>query len=258
MRIKTVIATLSLLLSIPAYAQEHHHAEHTVADQSSVPSSEKPEPEAVHAHGAQTFHAFILESEIGKGNEGTVGHWDLDGWIGGDYNKLWVKSEGKMTDGATEQLELWALYSRYIAEFWDFQAGVRHDTQPESTSYLVLGFGGLAPYFFETEAHLFLSDEGDVSVRLRQENEFLLTQRLILEPYFEANLFAQDVPEQDVGAGLADAELGLQTRYEITRKFAPYVDVHYERKFGETSSIAKDHGENNDDFVASVGLRLMF
>lgn len=250
MRIKkTIVFSLLFFLSAPVFA----------AQEDKRPQFTKPEELAVHAtHGGDFFHAFILETEIGKGSEGTVGAWELDGWIGGDYNKLWIKSEGEKSDGETEQLGLWALYSRNVADFWDLQAGIRHDTQPESTSYAVFGVEGLAPYFFETEAYLFLSDEGDLSARLRQGNEFLITQRLILEPYLEANLFAQDVPEQDIGAGLADAELGLQTRYEITRKFAPYVDVHYERKFGETSSIAKGHGEENDDYVASIGLRLMF
>ena len=209
-------------------------------------------------HGGQIFHAFRLEADYGSGQDDPVGSWDFDGWIGGDYNKLWLKSEGEVVDGKTEQAEFWAMYSRNIATFWDAQVGIRHDTQSESTTYLVTGFEGLAPYFFETEAHLFVSDEGDVSARLRQENDFLVTQRFILQPYLEANLYAQDVADQEVGAGLANAELGLQARYEITRKFAPYVDIRYERKFGETSSIAKKNGENNDDFITSVGLRLMF
>ena len=120
------------------------------------------------------------------------------------------------------------------------------------------GFEGLAPYFFETEAHLFVSDEGDVSARLRQENDFLITQRLILQPYLEANFYAQDVADKEIGAGLSNGEIGLQTRYEITRKFAPYLDLRYERKFGETSSIAKSNGEDNNDFIAAIGLRIMF
>ncbi|PIR33660.1 MAG: copper resistance protein CopB [Alphaproteobacteria bacterium CG11_big_fil_rev_8_21_14_0_20_44_7] len=209
-------------------------------------------------HGGQIFHAFRLEADVGAGQDDPIASWDFDGWIGGDVNKLWLKSEGEVADGNTEQAEFWALYSRNVATFWDAQIGIRHDTQPESTSYLALGVEGLAPYFFETEAHLFVSDEGDVSARIRQENDFLITQRLIIQPYVEANLYAQDVADQEVGAGLANAEFGLQTRYEITRKFAPYVDLRYERKFGETSSIAKKNGEDNDDFIASIGLRLMF
>lgn len=209
-------------------------------------------------HEGSTFHMFRFEVDYGGSKGGAVASWDFDGWIGGDDNKLWLKSEGGRADGKLEDAEFWALYSRNIATFWDAQIGLRHDTQPVSTSYLTLGFNGLAPYFFETEAHLFISNKGDVSARLREENDFLITQTLILQPYAEVNLFAQDVPEQDIGSGIANGEIGLQARYEITRKFAPYADVHYGRKFGETSSIAKSNGEDSDELIGSIGLRLMF
>ena len=231
---------LSLCLSTAAHAQEV--ATHP----------------ADHQHGSEVWHMFTLEMDYGGGAHGPVASWDLNGWIGTDENKIWLKSEGENEDGTAEQAEFWAMYSRNVSDLWDFQAGVRYDTQPATTSYLVLGLEGLAPYFFETEAHLFISDEGDVSARLRQENEFLITQKLILEPYAEINLFAQDVEDQDVGAGLSSGEIGLQTRYEITRKFAPYIDVKYERAFGETSSIAKREDGDNDNFITAVSVRFMF
>ncbi len=241
MHIKFFLATaLFLALSTPAWSQ----------DQSRHPAD--------HRHGSEIWHMFTLEADYGGGEHGPVASWDLNGWIGTDENKLWLKSEGENEDSTTEQAEFWVMYSRNIHDFWDLQAGIRHDTRPASTSYAVVGINGIAPYFFETEAHFFISDEGDVSARLRQENEFLLFQRLILEPYAEINLFAQDVEEQDIGAGLSSGESGLQTRYEITREFAPYVDVKYERKFGETSSIAKREEGDNDNFIATVGVRFMF
>lgn len=210
-------------------------------------------------HGGQIFHAMRLETDIGASRDGTLYSWDFDGWIGTDENKLWLKSEGEKLDGeTTEASEYWAMYSRNVATFWDAQVGLRLDEQPNSTSYFVAGVEGLAPYFFETEAHMFVSEDGDVTARLRQENDFLITQRLITQPYVEVNFAAQDVPELEIGSGITSGEFGIQTRYEITRKFAPYVDLRYERKFGETSSIAQKHGENRDDAIASVGLRLMF
>ncbi len=209
-------------------------------------------------HFQQIYHSFTLETDYGAGQHGAVGSWDLDGWIGGDYNKFAVKSEGDYNDDTLESTEFWGMYSRNVSTFWDVQAGLRHDTQPASTSYAVFGVEGLAPQFFETEAHFFLSDDGDVTARVRQENDFLITQRLILQPYAEINLAAQDVEEQDIGAGLTDGEIGLLTRYEVTRKFAPYIDVRYERKFGETSSIAKSNGEDNDNVIGAVGIRFMF
>lgn len=239
MRIKIFITASMLMLSSPALAEEMVH-------------------DMAKEHGGGIFHMFRLETDYGGSKDGAVASWDLDGWMGTDENKLWLKSEGERSDGHLEDAEVWALYSRNISTFWDVQAGVRHDFQPTSTTYAVVGVNGLAPYFFETEAHLFISDEGDASARLREENDFLLTQKLILQPYAEINLYVQDVPENDIGAGFSSGEIGLQTRYEITRKFAPYVDVRYGRKFGETSSIAKSNGEDNDEFIGSVGLRLMF
>jgi len=242
MRIKTLLAAslMTLVFSSPARAQEGHHAM------------------AAHDHGGSIFHMFQLETDYGGGKNGTVANWDFNGWVGGDTNKLWLKSEGEHRDGRLESAEFWALYSRNISTFWDAQGGIRYDTKPTSTAYLTLGVDGLAPYFFETEAHLFVSNKGDVSARIRTENDLLLTQKVILQPYAEINLFAQDVPEEDIGAGLADGQLGLQTRYEITRKFAPYVDFHYDRKCGETASLARKNGEDAGEFIGAVGVRLMF
>lgn len=211
-----------------------------------------------HQHGSQIFHKFVLETELGTGREGTITAWDFDGWVGGDTNKLHLKSEGEQVEGDTESAEFWAMYSRNISEFWDAQVGVRYDSEPESTAYFAAGFEGMAPYFLETEAHVFVSEQGDVSARVREEIDFLLLQELTLQPYVEANFYAQDVADLEVGQGLSDGEIGFQLRYAITRKFVPYVDVRYERLFGETSAIAGKNGEPNDDAIASVGVRLMF
>lgn len=205
-----------------------------------------------------TFHAFTLEADIGEAKEETVATWDLDGWAGGDFNKLAIKSEGEVVDSDTHEAELWALYSRNIAEFWDAQVGLRQDFEPQSTTYIAAGFAGLAPYLFETDLHLFVSDEGDFSGRLHQENELLITQRLILAPSLELNFFGQDVEEQEVAAGFSSLELALQSRYEFTRRFAPYVELRYERLLGQTATWAEDAGERRDDFVVALGMVVKF
>lgn len=209
-------------------------------------------------HGGGIFHAFRLEAGLGQGDGENLAEWDFDGWIGGDEHKLWIKSEGERTAGETEQAEAWLLYSRKIATFWDLQIGARHDFQPTSTTYLVFGIDGLAPFFLETEAHLFLSDEGDLSARLRLEKDLLLSQRLITQPYLEGELYAQDVRDRSIGASLADLEIGLQTRYEFSKRFAPYLDLRYERKLGETAAIAKRQGEDRDAGVVLLGLKVLF
>lgn len=187
-------------------------------------------------HAPSYFHAFNLQMDAGAGLDDQFAHWDLDGWLGNDDNKLWLKSEGEKNGSVTEQSELWALYSHNIDTFWDLQAGIRHDTQPESTDYFVIGINGLAPYFFETQAHLFVGENGEVTARLREENDFLLTQQWILKPYAEINL----------DPGNSDGDIGLQLRYEITRRFAPYLDLHHTRS---------DHDE---DMIVSAGFLVIF
>lgn len=210
-------------------------------------------------HGSEIYHAIYIEAATGSNDHGEViTEWDVDGWIGNDENKLWLKAEGERENGRSEAVETWLMYSRYYSTFWDVQIGLRHDAQSDKINYAVIGLHGLASYFFETDAHTFLSEDGDLSARLSQHNEFLITQKWILEPYLEANFFAQDVDELEVGAGLSSAEFGIQTRYEFTRQFATFIDIKYERLFGETADIAQQFDESNNAFITQLGIKLLF
>jgi copper resistance protein B len=188
--------------------------------------------------------------------DGALINWDAYAWIGGDEVKVRLEAEGEMLDGDVASSEIRALVSWNISTFWDLQAGIRYDTEPRGLGWAVLGVQGLAPYFFETDARVFLSEDGDAALRFEQTFDLLLTQRLVLQPHVEANAYAQDIPELGVGAGLADIEAGLQLRYEFERKFAPYVDVVYERKLGETAQIARAAGEDPEAFSVRFGLRI--
>jgi len=118
----------------------------------------------------------------------------------------------------------------------------------------VLGIKGLAPQWFEVDANLYLSDEGDASFGLEAEYDILLTQRLILQPRLELGVAAQDVPEYGIGAGFTGVELGLRLRYEISRKFAPYIGISWESALGETANLIESGGGDPDttSFVAGV------
>ena len=186
--------------------------------------------------------------------------WDAQGWYGGDTDKLWLKTEGeKKTGGKIEDAEMQLLYSRLWTDFFDVQAGVRYDPEPNPRrGYAVLGAQGLAPYYFETGAALFLSNEGELSARFTAEYELLLTQRMILQPALELNLAAQDVEERGIGAGLNDIELGLRLIYEIRREFAPYIGVNWQRKLGKTHDIADRNGEDAEIPSLVAGIRFWF
>lgn len=111
---------------------------------------------------------------------------------------------------------------------------------------------------FETEAALFLSTKGDILGRAEAWYDERLTQRLILQPRIELNLAAQDVPEDRIGAGVTDAEVGLRLRYEISRRFAPYVGASYEAKTGRTATFARRDGENVHATSLVLGVRTWF
>lgn len=182
--------------------------------------------------------------------------WDGEGWIGGDDEKIGLKTEGEWSNGKLEDAEIQLLYSRTIAPLWDAQIGIRHDLRPDPENYLALSLNGLAPYFLESDLSVFVSDDGDVSARADLAYDVLITQKLIVEPYLEANFYAQDVAEQEIGAGLSDIDAGLRIRYEIERKFAPYIDLNYTGLVGETHNIAKANGRDPDNFALRIGLRV--
>lgn len=184
------------------------------------------------------------------------------GWIGGDYNRLWLYTEGTKPDnGKLEDADVQVLYGRLVAPFWDLQAGIRYFKAREdvpSRNSAVLGVQGLAPYRFGVQAATFVSERGDVSARAEIEYELLLTQRWILQPRFATNVALQEVEEQGVGSGLNDLELGLRLRYEIKREFAPYIGVSWHDRYGGTARFARERGEDVGAWSLVAGLRLWF
>jgi len=211
--------------------------------------------------GGRTFSQIMFNLAEYRAQQGREGYrWDGEAWIGGDIDRLWLKSEGEGTFGdRLDSAEVQALYSHAIGPYFNVQAGVRHDFGPgPDRSHATIGFEGLAPYWFEVEGALFLSDKGDLRGRLEGYYDQRITQRLILQPRVEFNLSAQDVPENRIGSGLSDAELGLRLRYEVTRRFAPYVGISHEAKIGRTADFARAEGKDPTTTSLVAGVRLWF
>lgn len=190
--------------------------------------------------------------------------WDVQGWRGTDYNKLWMKFEGDHElSTRVGSLELQTLYSHAVSAFWDVQIGARYDQSygvgaNNHRIFAVLGLQGLAPYWFDLEPALFVSDKGDVSARMTGTYDLLFTQRLILQPRLEINVALADVPQFGVGKGVNDMQLGLRLRYEITREFAPYVGIAQQQKFGTTANLARTAGVAVNNVSLMAGLRWWF
>ena len=211
--------------------------------------------------GGQIFQQVLLNLAEFQARSGHNGYrWDGEAWLGGDRNRLWLKSEGEGSfHDRVDSAEVQALYGRAIGPYYNLQLGLRYDLAPRPRrAYATIGFEGLAPYNFETEGALFLSSKGDLLGRLEGWYDQRLTQRIVLQPRAELNLSAQNVPEDRYGAGLTDAELGLRLRYEITREFAPYVGLSWERKLGRTADYARARGEDIGGASLVAGVRFWF
>lgn len=242
-KFRTIIAgaVLPLILAFPAVAQ-------TMSDD---PAHHEP----------RTWLILFDQLEYRVQDGANAVAWDGQGYYGGDYERIWFKTQGEYSTGHDEfeKAEVQLLYSRLVGYYWDLQAGVRYDFEPDpSRAYGVIGLQGLAPGYFEVDTQAFVSEEGDLSARLEAEYDILVTQRLILQPKAELNLAAQDVPELGIGGGLNDIELGLRLRYEFAREFAPYIGISWERKLGETAQMARSEGEDVDVFAVLAGVRFWF
>lgn len=208
-------------------------------------------------------YVLIDRLEFSSGDAADALSLDAEGWYGGDRNKFWWKAEGiiQLSGQREGEGEVQALYSRLVAPFWNFQTGLRYDRSwgtrsDRGRTFAVFGFEGLAPYWFELEPTIFVSEHGDISARLAATYDVLLTQRLILQPRFDLNAALQDAPKFGVGSGLNNVELGLRLRYEIRREFAPYVGVTWTRQTGKTADLSRAAGDPVDDFRFVLGLRL--
>ncbi len=194
-----------------------------------------------------------------------VVHWDLEGFVGTDTNRVWYRSEGDMrTNGPSGgDFEVQLLYSRHVLPFWDFQIGVaRDETFGSGTDHqrtrAVIGLDGLAPYWFEVEPVIFIGDGGDVAARFTTTMDLYLTQRLIAQPRFEINAATKDATDFGIESGVNNVELGLRLRYEVWREVAPYVGVSWIRKLGDTEDLARDKGEEYRVLSFVLGVRLWF
>jgi copper resistance protein B len=199
------------------------------------------------------FVADQFEWRQGDGADGPA--WDIQGWYGTDYNKLWFKSEGVRVGSVTEDARAELLWDRIFSRWWSAQAGARHDFgEGPSRNWLALGVQGLAPYFFQIEATGYVGDSGRTAARFRAEYELLFTQRMILQPEFELNAYGKDDPDRHIGAGFSDLQLGLRLRYEIRRELAPYIGVAWLRSLGKTADQMRAAGEDPSvlQFVAGI------
>ncbi|WP_183141552.1 copper resistance protein B [Pseudomonas syringae group genomosp. 3] len=211
-------------------------------------------------HDSAINSYFVADKlEWQDANDGSALAWDLSGWIGGDIDRLLLRSEGERTNGKTEEAEVQALWGHAISSSWDVVAGARQDFKPGAPqTWAAFGLQGQAISDLDVQATAFIGEAGQTAARLEADYDLLLTNDLILQPTGELNFYGKNDPQRGTGSGLSTSELGLRLRYEITPQFAPYVGVTWNRSYGKTADYAREDDEDVAEARLVVGLRLWF
>ncbi|MFC3444403.1 copper resistance protein B [Sphingobium rhizovicinum] len=210
-----------------------------------------------------TFNTFALqvdqfEFRTGKGGDGFG--WEGQAWYGGDIDRIVLASEGEGKFGErAERVELNAYWRHALDPWFNLQLGMRKDFRPDpQRTYALVGIEGLAPYWFELQGQLLVSNKGDIHARGKAGYTQRITQSLVIEPEAELDFAFQDVSSLKVGAGFERLEMGVRLRYERNRSLAPYVGINWERKLGETANLARAAGDDVSGVSAVFGVRAMF
>jgi copper resistance protein B len=254
---KSAHSALLLSLAIaamPAVGEEvdHSRMDHSQVDHSAT--SEATEP-ARYVHGSDNgIHSYLLfdQLEVRDSDPERALGWNLKGWAGTDLNRIWLRSKGEVISGRAKSASVEVLYGHSVSAWWDLVAGLRHDFRPgKSQTFGAIGIQGLAPQRIDLSATAYVGQGDQVSARLTAEYELLLTNRLVLQPHAELDLHGKTDADRGVGSGISTVHAGLRLRYEVTRRFAPYIGVNWERAFGKTADLAPG-GDSELQGVAGV------
>ena len=220
-------------------------------------------------HGAQIYAVTTVDNKwlLNEDGDGSLKS-EFETRIGTDENKLFIKVHADKQESHKAEYDAKVLYSRMISDFWDVQAGARYRSEKvERAQYGwdteekvdgVLGLHGLAPYFFETDAYIYAGADNYTAFSLETERDLLLTQKLIFKPYLDMNIIFSDDSKYAKKSGLSNAAVGLETRYEISKKVMPYVDIAYEYSKGNEATAWQAESDEEKGWQYGMGIRFKF
>jgi copper resistance protein B len=198
-----------------------------------------------------------FEWGLARGEDGYA--WDFSALVGGDRNRVYLATSGEGgASGRLDYAELEALYSRALGGDWDVNFGLRYDLRPRPNRfYAALG----AQYDGDSlwlGGWTYLSNKSELSARLAGYYNLNPKGPLVLQPSFELDASASDVPALGLGRGFTYAELGLRLRYEIRPWLAPYVGAGWSRDLGRTARLTRAAGDDPEAKSLVAGLRSEF
>jgi copper resistance protein B len=214
-------------------------------------------------HGGQIYQTTKFSNEwiVDKDGKGSLGS-SFETLIGTDENRMFVEANLNKAESNDPNYDVSALYSRNVAPFWDVQAGVRYseDKNNRNSNRIdgVIGLLGLAPYFFETKAYLYGGENNFWGASFEFDRDLLLTQKLITQPYIEADIVLNDNSDFAAKSGLSELKTGIKTRYEINKRIRPFVDVAYQYEKGQKATSMQAATNSEKGWKYGAGIELVF
>ena len=217
-------------------------------------------------HGGQVYQQTTLETKWQR-NDNDEGQGalksELETRMGTDENKIFIKVHADKVESQQAEYDAKLLYSRNVADFWDVQVGLRYRNDPnreidQDQVDAVFGLHGMAPYFFETDAYLYIGQDRQVSFNLETERDLLLTQKLIVQPYLDMNIMLSDDSNYAKKNGLNSVQVGVETRYEINKKVMPFMDLAYGYSKGVQETVWQKSSSSENELFYGVGIRFKF
>ena len=214
-------------------------------------------------HGGQIYQTTKFSNEwiVDKDGKGSLGS-SFETLIGTDENRMFVEANLNKAESNDPNYDVSALYSRNVAPFWDVQAGVRYseDKNNRNSNRIdgVIGLLGLAPYFFETQAYLYGGENNFWGASFDVDRDLLLTQKLITQPYIEADIVLNDNSDFASKTGLSELKTGIKTRYEITKRIRPFVDVAYQYEKGLKETRFQQATDSEKGWLYGAGIEFVF
>ena len=213
-------------------------------------------------HGGQIYQVTKFENQwtVDEDGNGALGS-KVETLIGTDENRLFLKANLDKSESNDPKYDVSALYSRNVAPFWDIQAGVRYSEDRNNNSNRVdgvVGILGLAPYFFETQAYLYGGENNFWGASFDVDRDLLLTQKLITQPYIEADIVLNDNSDFASKTGLSELKTGIKTRYEITKRIRPFVDVAYQYEKGLKETRFQQATDSEKGWLYGAGIEFVF
>lgn len=183
-------------------------------------------------------------------------YWHADGWIGGDTNKLFLKSEGAHWQGNVSGSLNQLLYGRTVSESWTLEAGAaRSGTPGPNLNWMVIAAEGDLPYSIDSEWTLlwrnnlaWLKTQFETAVPLGGSWKFV--------PKVELNFYSGNDPANQLGSGLSNGELSLRIAYDFNKHIAGYAGYSRYQTFGNTAGQLRVGGNQTFDNLLIAGLMI--